>query len=150
MATIVSPRAASSAASAWLRGFVLGIPRGLDEAAMVDGSTRFGAFFRILLPLVAPGLVATSIFAFIQVWNEFIIAYIVLSSPENHSCLAATPVATRAAERRTCVRIVRPAADRCTTGIDDYEGPCRARIAEAVGSGQAPAEARTQVDSPGA
>jgi N,N'-diacetylchitobiose transport system permease protein len=68
-----------------LRGFVLGIPRELEEAAMVDGSTRFGAFFRILLPLVAPGLVATSIFAFIQVWNEFIIAYIVLSSPQNQT-----------------------------------------------------------------
>ena len=68
-----------------LRGFVLGIPRELEEAAMVDGSTRFGAFVRILLPLVAPGLVATSIFAFIQVWNEFIIAYIVLSSPENQT-----------------------------------------------------------------
>jgi N,N'-diacetylchitobiose transport system permease protein len=68
-----------------LRGFILGIPRDLEEAAMVDGSTRFGAFFRILLPLVAPGLVATSIFAFIQVWNEFIIAYIVLSSPENQT-----------------------------------------------------------------
>jgi N,N'-diacetylchitobiose transport system permease protein len=68
-----------------LRGFILGIPRDLEEAAMVDGSTRFGAFFRILLPLVAPGLVATSIFAFIQVWNEFIIAYIVLSSPEKQT-----------------------------------------------------------------
>jgi N,N'-diacetylchitobiose transport system permease protein len=68
-----------------LRGFVMGVPPELEEAAMVDGSTRLGAFFRILLPLVAPGLVATSIFAFIQVWNEFIIAYIVLSSPENQT-----------------------------------------------------------------
>jgi N,N'-diacetylchitobiose transport system permease protein len=68
-----------------LRGFMLGVPRELEEAAMVDGSTRFGAFVRILLPLVAPGLVATAIFAFIQVWNEFIIAYIVLSSPENQT-----------------------------------------------------------------
>jgi N,N'-diacetylchitobiose transport system permease protein len=68
-----------------LRGFMLGVPRELEEAAMVDGSTRFGAFVRILLPLVAPGLVATSIFAFIQVWNEFIIAYILLSSPENQT-----------------------------------------------------------------
>jgi N,N'-diacetylchitobiose transport system permease protein len=42
-----------------LRGFILGIPRELEEAAMVDGSSRFGAFARILLPLVAPGLVAT-------------------------------------------------------------------------------------------
>jgi N,N'-diacetylchitobiose transport system permease protein len=68
-----------------LRGFLLGVPRELEEAAMVDGSTRFGAFVRILLPLIAPGLVATSIFAFIQVWNEFIIAYILLSSPENQT-----------------------------------------------------------------
>jgi N,N'-diacetylchitobiose transport system permease protein len=68
-----------------LRGFMLGVPRELEEAAMVDGSTRFGAFVRILLPLIAPGLVATSIFAFIQVWNEFIIAYILLSSPENQT-----------------------------------------------------------------
>ena len=64
-----------------LRGFMLGVPRELEEAAMVDGSTRFGAFVRILLPLVAPGLVATSIFAFIQVWNEFIIAYVLLHEP---------------------------------------------------------------------
>jgi N,N'-diacetylchitobiose transport system permease protein len=68
-----------------LRGFMLGVPRELEEAAMVDGSTRFGAFVRILLPLVAPGLVATSIFAFIQVWNEFIIAYVLLQSQEKQT-----------------------------------------------------------------
>jgi N,N'-diacetylchitobiose transport system permease protein len=68
-----------------LRGFMLGVPRELEEAAMVDGSTRFGAFVRILLPLVAPGLVATSIFAFIQVWNEFIIAYVLLQSQDNQT-----------------------------------------------------------------
>jgi N,N'-diacetylchitobiose transport system permease protein len=63
-----------------LRGFIAGVPKELEEAAMVDGSTRFGAFVRILLPLAAPGLVATSIFAFIQAWNEYIIAYVLLSS----------------------------------------------------------------------
>ena len=42
-----------------LRGFIMGIPKELEEAAMVDGSSRLGAFMRILLPLVAPGLVAT-------------------------------------------------------------------------------------------
>ncbi len=68
-----------------LRGFVAGIPKELEEAAMVDGSTRFGAFVRIMLPLVAPGLVATSIFAFIQAWNEFIIAYVLLSSPDKQT-----------------------------------------------------------------
>jgi N,N'-diacetylchitobiose transport system permease protein len=66
--------------SVWtLRGFILGIPRDLEEAAMVDGSTRFGAFARILLPLVAPGLVATSVFAFITSWNEYIFARILLN-----------------------------------------------------------------------
>jgi N,N'-diacetylchitobiose transport system permease protein len=66
--------------SVWtLRGFLLGIPRELEEAAMVDGSTRLGAFVRILLPLVAPGLVATSIFAFITSWNEYIFARILLN-----------------------------------------------------------------------
>ena len=65
--------------SVWtLRGFMLGVPRELEEAAMVDGATRFGAFMRVMFPLVAPGLVATSIFAFIQAWNEFIIAYVFL------------------------------------------------------------------------
>jgi N,N'-diacetylchitobiose transport system permease protein len=68
-----------------LRGFILGVPRELEEAAMVDGTTRFGAFVRILLPLIGPGLVATSIFAFIQAWNEYIIAYVLLSSPEKQT-----------------------------------------------------------------
>jgi N,N'-diacetylchitobiose transport system permease protein len=66
--------------SVWtLRGFMLGIPKDLEEAAMVDGSTRLGAFARILLPLVAPGLVATSVFAFITSWNEYIFARILLN-----------------------------------------------------------------------
>jgi N,N'-diacetylchitobiose transport system permease protein len=72
--------------SIWtLRGFVLSIPKDLEEAAMVDGNSRFGAFVKILLPLVAPGLVATSIFAFIQAWNEFIFAYILLSDSQKQT-----------------------------------------------------------------
>jgi N,N'-diacetylchitobiose transport system permease protein len=63
-----------------LRGFLIGIPKELEEAAMVDGSTRLGAFVRILLPLVAPGLVATSVFAFITSWNEYIFARTLLSN----------------------------------------------------------------------
>lgn len=66
--------------SVWtLRGFLLGIPKELEEAAMVDGSSRVGSFCRILLPLVAPGLVATSIFAFITTWNEYIFARVLLN-----------------------------------------------------------------------
>jgi N,N'-diacetylchitobiose transport system permease protein len=68
-----------------LRGFLIGIPKDLEEAAMVDGSTRLGAFARILLPLVAPGLVATSVFTFITSWNEFIFANVLLSKPEKQT-----------------------------------------------------------------
>jgi N,N'-diacetylchitobiose transport system permease protein len=68
-----------------LRGFILGIPRELEEAAMVDGSSRLGAFVRILLPLVAPGLVATSVFVFITAWNEYIFANVILSDQSNHT-----------------------------------------------------------------
>ena len=62
-----------------LRGFLLNIPKELEEAAMVDGLTRVGAFTKILLPLVAPGLVATAVFVFITSWNEFIFAYVLLN-----------------------------------------------------------------------
>ena len=70
-----------------LRGFLLGVPKELEESAMVDGATRFGAFVRVLLPLLGPGLVATSIFAFIQAWNEFIIAYVFLHTPEKQTLM---------------------------------------------------------------
>jgi N,N'-diacetylchitobiose transport system permease protein len=70
-----------------LRGFLLGVPKELEESAMVDGTTRFGAFVRILLPLVGPGLVATSIFAFIQAWNEYLIAYVFLHTPEKQTLM---------------------------------------------------------------
>lgn len=63
-----------------LRGFVTNVPVDLEEAAMIDGATRVGAFMRIVFPLVAPGLVATAIYGFIQAWNEYIIAYVLLST----------------------------------------------------------------------
>ena len=68
-----------------LRGFILGIPKELEEAAMVDGSSRLGAFVRILLPLVGPGLVATSVFAFITAWNEYVFASVLLTDQSNHT-----------------------------------------------------------------
>jgi N,N'-diacetylchitobiose transport system permease protein len=68
-----------------LRGFIVGIPKELEEAAMVDGSSRLGAFMRILLPLAAPGLVATSVFAFVTIWNEYIFASVLLSDQSNQT-----------------------------------------------------------------
>ena len=63
-----------------LRGFVAGIPVELEEAAMVDGLTRTQAFLRITLPLLAPGLVASGVYAFLQAWNEFTVALVVMTS----------------------------------------------------------------------
>jgi N,N'-diacetylchitobiose transport system permease protein len=61
-----------------LRGFVAGVPAELEEAAMVDGLSRFQAFCRITLPLLAPGLVASGVYAFLQAWNEFTVALVAL------------------------------------------------------------------------
>jgi N,N'-diacetylchitobiose transport system permease protein len=66
-----------------LRGFVAGVPRDLEEAALVDGCSRTQAFFRITLPLLAPGLVASGVYAFLQAWNEFTLALVVMTRPEN-------------------------------------------------------------------
>ncbi len=64
-----------------LRGFVAGIPAELEEAAMMDGLSRTQAFLRITFPLLAPGLVASGVYAFLQSWNEFTVALVVL--PDN-------------------------------------------------------------------
>ncbi|TDE16085.1 carbohydrate ABC transporter permease [Jiangella asiatica] len=66
-----------------LRGFVNGVPRELEEAALVDGCSRVQAFFRITLPLLAPGLVASGVYAFLQAWNEFTLALVVMTRPDN-------------------------------------------------------------------
>jgi N,N'-diacetylchitobiose transport system permease protein len=65
-----------------LRGFVAAVPRELEDAAAIDGAGPIRIFFRILLPLVAPGLVATSIFSFITAWNELIFAYTFLKDQD--------------------------------------------------------------------
>jgi N,N'-diacetylchitobiose transport system permease protein len=57
-----------------LRGFVQAVPDELDEAAQLDGASRFTVLWRILFPLVAPGLAATSVFSFIHAWNDFLFA----------------------------------------------------------------------------
>ncbi len=54
-----------------LRGFIAAVPRELEESALVDGCTRAQAFVRVVFPLLAPGLMATSLFGFITAWNEF-------------------------------------------------------------------------------
>lgn len=68
-----------------LRGFVAGVPADLEEAAMVDGLSRFGAFMRITFPLLAPGLVASGVYAFLQAWNEFTVALVLLPAEAAHT-----------------------------------------------------------------
>ena len=62
-----------------LRSFFQAIPRDLEEAAMVDGNTRLGAFARIVLPIAAPGILSTGLFGFIQSWNEYLFASVLLT-----------------------------------------------------------------------
>ena len=65
----------------WLmRGFFESVPRDLEEMARMDGCSRFGTFFRIIIPLSTPGLAASGIFAFIIAWNEFFSALILSST----------------------------------------------------------------------
>jgi N,N'-diacetylchitobiose transport system permease protein len=68
-----------------LRGFVAGVPAELEEAAMVDGLSRTQAFLRITFPLLAPGLVASGVYAFLQSWNEFTIALVALPDSSAHT-----------------------------------------------------------------
>ncbi|WP_420717118.1 carbohydrate ABC transporter permease [Streptomyces sp. H27-G5] len=62
-----------------LRGFIVNIPKELEEAAQVDGCTPTGAFLRVVFPLLAPGMVATSVYGFIQAWNEYLYALMLMS-----------------------------------------------------------------------
>ena|SRR5215207_5090940 len=72
--------------STWLlSGYFRGVPAELEEQAMVDGSGRMGALFRILIPLSAPGLVAVAIFTFTGAWNELLLALIFITSEDKRT-----------------------------------------------------------------
>lgn len=63
-----------------LRGFIAGVPADLEEAAMLDGLSRTQASLRITFPLLAPGLIASGFYAFLQAWNEFTVALVLLDA----------------------------------------------------------------------
>ncbi len=65
--------------------FMRGIPRDLDEAAIVDGCNRYSVFYRILLPLTAPALITTTIFTFMWTWNDFFTQIIYLRTPTSYT-----------------------------------------------------------------
>jgi len=66
-----------------LRSFFMAVPSELEDAAIVDGCTRIGAFFKIYIPLITPGIVATGIFAFIEAWDEFFAANTLINTDKN-------------------------------------------------------------------
>jgi N,N'-diacetylchitobiose transport system permease protein len=68
-----------------LRGFVAGVPADLEEAGMVDGLSRTQAFLRITFPLLAPGLVASGVYAFLQAWNEFTVALVIMTEEQSRT-----------------------------------------------------------------
>ncbi|PVE19785.1 sugar ABC transporter permease [Arthrobacter sp. Bz4] len=74
-----------------LQGYVAAIPVELEEAGEMDGASRITILRTIILPLLAPGLVATAMFTFVSAWNEFFLALVLLQSPE----LYTLPIALR-------------------------------------------------------
>ncbi|TMJ03622.1 MAG: carbohydrate ABC transporter permease [Bacillati bacterium ANGP1] len=68
-----------------LRGFLLEVPMEIEEAALVDGAGRFYAFFKILLPQLAPALLATGVITFALAWSEFMFAFILSATPRSQT-----------------------------------------------------------------
>jgi multiple sugar transport system permease protein len=81
-AALIVPWMASAFSIFLLRQFFVSIPKELYEAAIIDGSTRLGFFFRILLPLSIPSLLTSGLFTFLGSWNSFIWPLIVTNSPD--------------------------------------------------------------------
>lgn len=70
--------------SVWIaKGFFDAIPRELEEAALIDGCTPVGALMRIIMPLAMPGMMAVFLLTFVNVWNEFIAGYLLISKNEH-------------------------------------------------------------------
>ncbi|ADB35742.1 binding-protein-dependent transport systems inner membrane component [Kribbella flavida DSM 17836] len=72
-----------------LRGFFENVPASLEEAAMVDGCSRFSALFRVLVPVMTPGIAASFIFNFVNCWNELFLSVTLLNSDSNKTVPAA-------------------------------------------------------------
>jgi ABC-type glycerol-3-phosphate transport system permease component len=74
--------------SVWmLKGFFDGIPREIEEAAMIDGASRLGILWRIILPLTGPGITTVAVYAFLMAWNEFFFAYVFLASNDKYTLM---------------------------------------------------------------
>jgi ABC-type glycerol-3-phosphate transport system permease component len=70
--------------SVWmLKGYFDGIPKELEEAALIDGASRLQALWHVILPVAGPGVVTVAVFSFLLSWNEFFFAYVFLASNQN-------------------------------------------------------------------
>ena len=84
-ALLIIPFAFTAYGTFLMRQFFLGIPRDIDEAAMIDGAGHFRIFFRIILPLAKPAIAITALFSFMTAWNEFILASVFMESEANYT-----------------------------------------------------------------
>jgi ABC-type glycerol-3-phosphate transport system permease component len=95
MALIITYTVVNLPFTVWLmRGFILDLPKEMDEAARIDGCTVWQIFWRIILPVVRPGLIAAAIFALITSWNEFLFAMILTGGHVKTVPLVAAEVIT--------------------------------------------------------
>ena len=74
-----------------LIGYFKGIPPEMEEAAQIDGASRFQSMWLVLLPMAAPGLVAAAVFTFTLAWNEFLFALVFITSDHSGRCPSAWP-----------------------------------------------------------
>jgi multiple sugar transport system permease protein len=65
-----------------MRGFLMDIPSAIEEAALIDGCNTLTAFFRVIIPIIRPGLAASAVFTFLQAWNEFFFAVVLTRTPK--------------------------------------------------------------------
>ncbi|WP_372635220.1 carbohydrate ABC transporter permease [Cohnella sp.] len=84
-----------------LVGFFKQLPKELEESAAIDGASHYGTFFRIMLPLVKPGLVSVSIITVLNIWNEYIFALVLVNDPTKYTIPVAIAVMQSEMQYRT-------------------------------------------------
>ena len=83
-----------------MRGFIMSIPEELEHAARIDGATRFGAMWRVVLPLAAPGLATTAVLCFLEGWKEFLLALTFINDEDRKTRAAGAADVRRARRHR--------------------------------------------------
>ena len=68
-----------------LTGFFRSLPQELEEAAILDGASEFGVFWKVMMPLAMPGIITVTIFNFLGIWNEYMLAYLLIRTPDKNT-----------------------------------------------------------------